>query len=119
MKKVEFKGLDQSYYTETLENGLQVYVIPYENKNQYHVSLVTKFGSDDTSFIPEGEKEMTTVPNGIAHFLEHKMFETEKAKIHLRFFQKLDATAMLIRVIPKLLTSCRELKVLKRTWITY
>ena len=88
MKKVEFKGLDQSYYTETLENGLQVYVIPYENKNQYHVSLVTKFGSDDTSFIPEGEKKMTTVPNGIAHFLEHKMFETEKGEDPFTFFSK-------------------------------
>lgn len=88
MKKVEFQGLDQSYYTETLENGLQIYVLPYENKNQYHISLVTRFGSNDTSFIPVGEKQMVTVPNGIAHFLEHKMFETEEGEDPFTFFSK-------------------------------
>lgn len=77
MKKIEFQGLDQVYYTETLENGLTVYFVPYENKNNYSMHYVTKYGSVDTTFIPYNGKEEITVPDGIAHFLEHKKFEVK------------------------------------------
>jgi len=77
MNKIELKGLDQTLYYEKLENGLEVYLIPYENKKNYTMHYVTKYGSIETKFIPYGEKEMITVPDGIAHFLEHKMFEQE------------------------------------------
>lgn len=77
MKKFEFAGLDQYYYKETLENGLTVYFVPYKNKNNYSMHYVTKYGSVDTTFVPIGETEEITVPDGIAHFLEHKMFEME------------------------------------------
>ena len=75
MKKISLKGLDQDLYYEKLANGLDIYLIPYENKENYIMYYVTKFGSVKTSFIPIGEKKMTKVPDGIAHFLEHKMFE--------------------------------------------
>ena len=77
MNKIELKGLYQYLYYEKLDNGLEVYLIPYENKKNYTMHYVTKYGSTSTTFIPYGEKDMITVPDGIAHFLEHKMFEQE------------------------------------------
>lgn len=77
MKAIELKGLDQKLYYEKLENGLEVYMLPYKNKSNYTMHYLTKYGSIQTTFIPYGEKEKITVPDGIAHFLEHKMFEQE------------------------------------------
>lgn len=80
MKKLEFIGLDQIYYKEVLENGLTVYLVPYQNKTNYSMHYVTKYGSVDTTFVPFGSKKEITVPDGIAHFLEHKMFEMENGQ---------------------------------------
>ena len=77
MKAIELKGLDQTLYYEKIENGLEVYMLPYKNKSNYTMHYLTKYGSIQTTFIPYGEKEKITVPDGIAHFLEHKMFEQE------------------------------------------
>jgi len=77
VEKIELKGLDSTLYHETLENGLQVLLIPYENKNSYYMTYGTWFGSVNTEFVPLGEQDMVKVPDGIAHFLEHKMFEQE------------------------------------------
>ena len=77
MKAIELKGLDQTLYYEKLENGLEVYMLPYKNKSNYTMHYLTKYGSIQTTFIPYGEKEKITVPDGIAHFLEHKMFEQD------------------------------------------
>lgn len=77
MKAIELKGLDQTLYYEKLENGLEVYMLPYKNKSNYTMHYLTKYGSIQTTFIPYGEKEKITVTDGIAHFLEHKMFEQE------------------------------------------
>ena len=77
MKVIELSGLDQSLYYEKLDNGLEVYLIPYKNKSNYIMNYVTKYGSIHTTFTPYGKKDKITVPDGIAHFLEHKMFEQE------------------------------------------
>ena len=76
MKKQQIKGLDTDIYKETLENGLTVYICPLD-KNDAHASLATKFGSDILEFVPRGKKDYIKIPAGTAHFLEHKMFETE------------------------------------------
>ncbi len=86
MKKIELKGLDATLYYEKLENGLECYLLPYQNKNNYYMTYATKFGSNQTRFIPKGEKEMCKVPDGIAHFLEHKMFEQEDGIDPFSFF---------------------------------
>lgn len=88
MEKIEFKGLDQSYYKDTLENGLTLYFVPYQNKNNYSMHYVTKYGSIDTTFVPYKEKKEMTVPDGIAHFLEHKMFEMEDGEDPFAFASK-------------------------------
>ena len=75
MKEIKLQDLDQSIYFKKLNNGLEVYFIPYKNKSNYSMHYITKFGSRNTAFKPVGSKKMITVPDGIAHFLEHKMFE--------------------------------------------
>jgi len=81
-------GVDTNIYKYTLENGLDVYLIPYDNKNSYYMHYVTRFGSDNTEFIPIGEEKMIKVPDGIAHFLEHKMFESEDGITPFEFAAK-------------------------------
>ena len=88
MKKLEFKGLDLIYYRETLENGLEVVMVPMENKKNYFISYATRFGSETTTFTPVSEDKEITVPDGIAHFLEHKMFEQEDGEDPFTFYSK-------------------------------
>lgn len=78
MNKLEYAGLDQVLYQETLDNGMTVYLVPYKNKNSYCMHYVSKYGSIDTVFTPVGEDKEITTPEGVAHFLEHKKFETEE-----------------------------------------
>ena len=77
MKEIELKGLDQSIFYKKLKNGLEVYMIPYQNKANYAMHYITKFGSNITEFIPLGKTTKITIPDGTAHFLEHKMYEQE------------------------------------------
>lgn len=92
MEKKVYEQLNETLYTETLENGLSVTLLP---KNEFHKTyglFTTKYGSIDNQFVPLGESEMTKVPDGIAHFLEHKMFEKEKGDI-FHVFGKQGASA--------------------------
>lgn len=75
MKKSKLEKLDLELYEETLDNGLRVYVVPKENVNGIYATLSTKFGSIHDEFVPNDGKRMIKVPLGVAHFLEHKMFE--------------------------------------------
>jgi len=77
MNKKSLYNLDLDIYNETLDNGLNVYIVPMENKNSVYVTFSTKYGSTTNKFVPINEEKMITVPDGIAHFLEHKVFEQE------------------------------------------
>ncbi|MBQ2640074.1 MAG: insulinase family protein [Bacilli bacterium] len=88
MKKTKLKGLDLEIFEETLANGLKVILLPYENKKNYFISYATKFGSTITEFKPVDSKRNIKVPTGIAHFLEHKMFEQENGEDPFTFFSK-------------------------------
>ena len=87
MKKINLKGLDLCAYTETLENGLDIIFVPFPDKSNYFISYATRFGSEITSFTPNGQEEVN-VPLGIAHFLEHKMFEQESGEDPFAYFSK-------------------------------
>ena len=76
MKKISFKKLDLDVFFKKLKNGLSIYFIPYEHKSNYYMSFATKFGSLNRDFVPVGSKKIKNYPLGIAHFLEHKMFES-------------------------------------------
>lgn len=89
MKKNKINGIEDAYYFyERLENGLECYLVPYENKNNYFITYATKFGSNKTEFIPSGSNKMRKVPDGIAHFLEHKMFEQADGIDPFTFYAK-------------------------------
>ena len=88
MKKINLKDLDLCCYTETLSNGLDVIFVPFSDKANYFMSYATRFGSEITNFVPIGEKKAVKVPDGIAHFLEHKMFEQEDGVDPFAFFSQ-------------------------------
>ena len=67
--------MDLTIYEDVLANGLKIYVIPKENVNGYYITLSTKYGSIHNEFIPNDKTEYIKVPDGVAHFLEHKVFE--------------------------------------------
>lgn len=85
MKTIEFKQLDETLYYEKLENGLDVYILPKKGFSKTFVTFTTKYGSVDRTFVPIGETDSITVPDGIAHFLEHKMFEKEDGDVFQKF----------------------------------
>ena len=76
MKKNSYEKLDLNVYSETLENGLRVYLCKIP-RNEIHARMTALFGGSTLEFKLKGEKKFTKVPPGIAHFLEHKMFEKE------------------------------------------
>ena len=82
----ELKGLEQKVYIEKLNNGLTVYLIPFKNRKNYYIEYITKFGAAVNKFIPIGKKSFKKVPYGIAHFLEHKMFEQKTGETPFEFF---------------------------------
>ena len=61
---------------KVLENGLVLLVRPMPGFRDVHVMCGTRFGSVDRSFTVNGER--VDLPAGVAHFLEHKMFESEQ-----------------------------------------
>ena len=88
MKKISLKKLDLNCYVETLQNDLDVILIPYKDKNNYYISYVTRFGSDINTFVPAGLKKYIKISNGTAHFLEHKMFEQKDGVDPFTFFSE-------------------------------
>ena len=67
----------ETLYKEKLPNGLTVMIIPKKNIQKKYIIWGTHYGSNDNKFIVPGENEPIEVPKGVAHFLEHKMFEQE------------------------------------------
>ena len=75
MRILENKTVKEKAYFEELENGLKVIIIPKENTNKKMAIIGTKFGSIYNHFINPKTNEEEVIPDGVAHFLEHKMFE--------------------------------------------
>ncbi len=65
----------ETLYYGTHSSGLDIYIMPKEGYSGSYAIFGTKYGSVDSKFIVPGEKEVTEVPDGIAHYLEHKMFD--------------------------------------------
>ena len=72
-----YECLNEKIYTEKLENGLQVVIIPKKGGLKKYAAYATHFGSINYKFKTDGESGVITVPDGVAHFLEHKLFEQE------------------------------------------
>lgn len=77
MQIIENTKVKEKLYIDKLENGLTVMIIPKKGIRKKYAIWGTHYGSNNSKFVASGEKEMTVVPDGVAHFLEHKMFEQE------------------------------------------
>ena len=75
MTKQHYPELDETLYRETLENGLTVLVVPRKGFTKKLAYFVTDFGSIHTDFRLDGKEYHA--PAGVAHYLEHKMFDTK------------------------------------------
>ena len=88
MKKIKLSGIEEEIIYEKLPNGLDVYLYNKEGITNNYVTFTTKFGSIYNEFIPINEKKTYKIPNGVAHFLEHKVFVQETDPQPEEFFSK-------------------------------
>ena len=86
MEKINYKNLDLDLFYEKLDNGLEIFVLPKNNVNNIYVTFTTKYGSNIIEF--EKNNQKIKVPLGIAHFLEHKMFEQEDGLDIFNFYSE-------------------------------
>ena len=83
MERLHYPDVDETAVIEELPNGLAVHVLPKAGCSKTYAVFATRYGSIDNRFAVNGEE--TTVPDGIAHFLEHKMFEEPEGDIFAKF----------------------------------
>ena len=68
-----FPGLGEKIYEDTLPNGLRIKVVPKRGFARSYAFFATDYGSMDTRFRLDGKDYVS--PDGMAHYLEHKMFD--------------------------------------------
>lgn len=85
--------LNEEMQSAVHESGLRVYLFPKKGFSKYYAIYGTAYGSLNRTFTVPGESEMTTVPDGIAHYLEHKMFEDENGTDAFERFAETGASA--------------------------
>ena len=76
MKQSFYERIGESLYRQTLDNGLQIFVVPKPGYSKKYAFFATRYGGMDTRFCLDGRWQDT--PAGIAHYLEHKMFDTRE-----------------------------------------
>ncbi len=77
MNEIIMTSLDEKIYHEKLDSGLNVYVYKSKGFSKKGAYFFTKYGSSINDFKPINEDKIVSFPKGIAHFLEHKLFESE------------------------------------------
>lgn len=87
MQVIPYPHVKETLYTEQLPNGLSVFILPKEGFQKTYATFSTKYGSIDNHFQVEGG-ERRKVPDGIAHFLEHKMFEEPTGDIFFPYLRR-------------------------------
>ena len=88
MQVIENSKIKEKMYIEKLSNGLTVIMIPKKKLKKKYITWGTNFGSIDNKFIIGDDSEVTTIPDGVAHYLEHKMFEQRSRNKCIRYFNK-------------------------------
>ncbi|CDQ19680.1 Predicted Zn-dependent peptidase [Halobacillus karajensis] len=92
MEELVYTQLKETVYQETMDNGLKVFLLSKPEMAKTFGIFTTNYGSIDQTFTPIGKDEKVTVPEGIAHFLEHKLFEKEDRDV-FQDFTRLGASA--------------------------
>ena len=101
--------LGEMYYKIPHKSGLDIYVYPKDVSTTF-ASIAVNYGAADRQFRLAGEKEYTAIPDGTAHFLEHKMFEMEDGSDAFDYFAETgaDANAFTSSLTTCYLFSCTE-----------
>lgn len=84
MNKKHYATINETLFEEVLPNGLKVYLLPKKGFHKTYGLFSTNYGSIDNHFGYSGEG-LSQVPDGIAHFLEHKLFEKEEGDVFQKF----------------------------------
>ena len=110
MQIIENNKIQEKVFIEKMKNGLTVMVFPRKNIQKKYIIWGTRFGSIDNNFITPGDNEPTKVPDGIAHYLEHKLFEQENGKNSLDVLSSLgvDANAYTSNSMTAYLYECSD-----------
>ncbi len=87
MKKIKIKNTGELVYTETLDSGLEVIMIPNNKVKNFYLTLNIKFGSIHTNLKFKGKNYK--IPKGTAHFLEHLMFNMPGGKTAFEYYSNL------------------------------
>jgi predicted Zn-dependent peptidase len=124
MEEQYYQQIDEYVYKETLDNGLDVFIIPKRGFQKTFVTYTTQFGSLDSKFKPHNQDSYITVPDGVAHFLEHKLFENEEDDLFTAFaednaqvnaFTSFDRTSYLFSATDKIETNIKRLLTMVET----
>lgn len=91
--KTYYDKFDETLFFGTHNSGLRVYVMPKKGYSKCYAIIGTRFGSIDSIFTVAGENKQTILPDGVAHFLEHKMFEQPNGSNVFGEFAKYGANA--------------------------
>ncbi len=76
--EIKNEELNEKYFKVVHPSGLTIYLYPKTGYRSTYAILGTNYGSIDTKFRVKGSNEVIEVPDGIAHYLEHKLFESEE-----------------------------------------
>lgn len=85
MPEKRYDDINEVLLTEQLSNGLHVFLLPKQELSKTFAIFSTNYGSIDLQFVPRNKEDAVTVPEGVAHFLEHKMFEKEDHDVFADF----------------------------------
>lgn len=89
-EKKYYPAVKEMIYRTRLANGLTVALLPKKEFKEVYGSVTVQFGSVDT-FVTEVDGDVKQYPGGIAHFLEHKLFEREDSSDLMSAFTSLGA----------------------------
>lgn len=91
INRIAYEKLGEILHTYTHSSGLKVFIVKKEGYQKKTAIFATSYGSIDMRFVKPGDSADTVVPDGIAHFLEHKLFEQEDMNV-LEKFSRLGAS---------------------------
>lgn len=88
MNKLTYESIGETVYQTNLSNGLKVILLAKPEMSKVYSLFMTDYGSMHSKFVPINETEQITVPDGVAHFLEHKLFEKEDYDVFTTFLDQ-------------------------------
>ncbi len=83
--RINYDKAGEVLYQYKHSSGLKAFVIPKKGYSKKYATFSTHYGSTDNEFIIPGDTQLTKVPDGTAHFLEHKLFEQKDGSVMDKF----------------------------------